>query len=103
MKTANETVTVELKNGEPLLPFTVFLLCPRVARLVENTRAYGGRPRYYHPWHHNLGLAADEHGAAQCKDDPQGPGDGLARQHEHPRQHNSLHHPARQLAAGHAA
>jgi hypothetical protein len=53
MKCANETVTIELKNGMLLLLLLEFA-GPDVLTYARN----------HHPWHHYLGVTSNEHSFA---------------------------------------
>ena len=65
MKCANETVTIELKNG------TIFLglcLCEFYPTKQLLTLFY----RHYSPWHYHLRLPSNEHRSPRRQNDTQG-------------------------------
>lgn len=57
--------------------------------------------RHYHPWHHNLSIATNEHGAAHCQDDAKRPRSHLARHHQSARLDDPILHPAGLAAPRH--
>ena len=84
MKCANETVTIELKNGKrrrsipsspeaPASTQTVIRAWRAQKKYRITADATTSLYRHNPPWNHHLGVAADEHLASDREDDPQGP------------------------------
>ncbi|KAF7184428.1 hypothetical protein CNMCM7691_005248 [Aspergillus felis] len=59
--------------------------------------------RHNPPWHHHRRFSSDEHLSAHRQDDTQGPRSHLPRHDQHPRLHDPVLHPPRQLASGYPA
>ena len=85
MKCANETVTIELKNGNAsyLSPFRPTL------RLSFSHHLY----RHYSPWHHHLCITANEYCTSRRQDDPSRTRSYFSWHHKHSRIHYSLLYP----------
>lgn len=89
MKCANETVTIELKNGMP--NHRERLLC-----------YFADRQRHNPPRHHNLRVAPNEHRPPRRQDDPQGSRADISGYDQHPRLDDTVLHSPGLLASGHA-
>ncbi len=100
MKCANETVTIELKNGAHVLGCLAFIFLRSENVML---RHFLGGPRYHYQWHDCVGVATDEHGASHRQDDPTRPGSHLTRHHQHPRLDYSILHPPRLASLRHPA
>lgn len=92
MKCANETVTIELKNGMFDAQILCFSLCIIADKLIN---------RHNRTRHHHLRLALDEHSLANGQDDPSWSRPYLSGHHEHPWLYDSILYPSRLPSPGH--
>ena len=95
MKCANETVTIELKNGKIQIPPH----CSQLLRALANA----SKTRHHRARHYRLGLPPNEHGSARGEDDAEGTRPHISRHDQHPRLDDPLLHPTRLAATRQAA
>jgi len=106
MKCANETVTIELKNGTHLhsLSFRLSDQAGAASNVCKfpipiNEDLY----RYDSPRHHHVRLAANEHSPSRRENDSPRPRSDFARHDQYPRLDDPILHPAGLAATGYAA
>lgn len=98
MKCANETVTIELKNGTSIYPNRISLLglLNSFPHLLISSRNDPSR-------HHHLRLPTNEHSLARRQDDSKGPGPYLARHNQYPWIDDSILHSSGLVTSRYAA
>ena len=96
MKCANETVTIELKNGTDFSGPVVFVDFTRPSKLL--TLFY----RHYTPWHYHLRLPSNEHRSPRRQNDTQGARSDSSGHDQYPWLYYQIFHPAGFTAVRHS-